>query len=387
MLKRLNFLLRKYADSEKLIITLMDKLDNSQLRSTTVYDQRKLFEHLHLTLTQLKVKGENVDNQCMFKKVLSKFSNNIQRKVIEKKLDVVTNKDKPFHMDQLLQFIEEVIHKEEKVWQYTSKYQPMSGTINKQEHTSRSWIPDKKYCCMYCRADHKSFNCDMYKTPCDHSQYLRTNKLCAICAFPYSTNCKKLSCFKCQRRHYTSFCFQSTSKETSFQDGSKNEPNRNEVFKDRKYSNKNIETYQPRSKINYVNQQQEHSAPQETIVVEVQYENPHLRSQQTTILPTGEITVVNTTTGTLEKVPVLLDTGAELSFIDASFAAEIGLPIIEQTTLRLRTFGSEEAREKLLNKVSLKAWDPDGHPFSMHLFTHDRFDFSSTATMAYPKEA
>ncbi|VDM64922.1 unnamed protein product [Angiostrongylus costaricensis] len=50
----------------------------------------------------------------------------------------------------------------------------------------------------------------------------------------------------------------------------------------------------------------------------------------------------------------------------------MALPIIERTTLRLRTFGSEEAREKPSNKVSLKAWDADGHPFSMHLFTHDK---------------
>lgn len=47
------------------------------------------------------------------------------------------------------------------------------------------------------------------------------------------------------------------------------------------------------------------------------------------------------------------------------------LPIIEETKLRLCTFGSEEAREKPSNKVSLKAWDPEGRRFSMLLYTHD----------------
>ncbi|KAE9412523.1 hypothetical protein Angca_002017, partial [Angiostrongylus cantonensis] len=75
--KAVEFLTKKYADSETLIITLMDKLDNCQPRSTTVPDQRKLFEHLQLIVTQLEAKGENVDNHGMFKKILTKFSNNI----------------------------------------------------------------------------------------------------------------------------------------------------------------------------------------------------------------------------------------------------------------------------------------------------------------------
>ncbi|KAE9416988.1 hypothetical protein Angca_000461, partial [Angiostrongylus cantonensis] len=358
-------------DSETLIITLMDKLDNCQPRSTTVPDQRKLFEHLQLIVTQLEAKGENVDNHGMFKKILTKFSNNIQRKVIEKKHDIVM--DKPFQMQQLFQLIQDVISKEEKVWQYTSKCQSIPMVVSKRENKSRSWISEKTYYCMYCKADHKAFNCNIYKTPYERSQYLRTNKLCAICASPYhdSTNCKKSSCFKCQRRHHTSCCLQSTSKETSLHNGSKSVPNSNKVINDRKYSSKETKTYKPTSKINYVNQEQEEIAPQETIVLEIQPEGQHPQSQQTTILPTAEITVVDTSTGTLKKVQVLLDTGAELSFIDASFAAEMDLPVKEETKLRLYTFGSDQAQEKPSNKVSLKAWDADGRPFSMLLYTHD----------------
>ncbi|KAE9415334.1 hypothetical protein Angca_000334, partial [Angiostrongylus cantonensis] len=66
------------------------------------------------------------------------------------------------------------------------------------------------------------------------------------------------------------------------------------------------------------------------------------------------------------------NTGAELFFINSSFALEMGLLVIKETRLRLRTFGSEEAREKPSNKVSLKAWDAESHPFPVHLFTHDK---------------
>lgn len=175
--KAVEFLSKKHADSEKLIITHMDKLDNCQLYSITVHDQRKLFEHLQLIVTQLKAKGENLNNQCMFENIFTKFSNKIQRKVIEKKHDVVM--EKPFQMEQFLKFIDEVIS-EEKARQYTSKRQSMSTAVSKQKYKSRSWISNRTYCFMYCRADHKAFKCDIYKMPYERSQYLRTNKLCSI---------------------------------------------------------------------------------------------------------------------------------------------------------------------------------------------------------------
>ncbi|VDM52862.1 unnamed protein product [Angiostrongylus costaricensis] len=206
----------------------------------------------------------------------------------------------------------------------------------------------------------------------ERSQYLRTKKLCPICASPHrdSIHCKKSSCFKCQRWHYTSRCIQSTWKEKSFQNGSKSEPSSNKIIKDRKPSAKETKTYKPTSKINYINQEQKQPTPEETIVVEIQSASSHLQRQQTTISPTGEIAVVNTNVRTLQKV-VLMDTGAELSLVDSSFAAEMDLPIIEENKLRLCTFGSEEAREKPSNKISLKVWDAEGRPFSLLLSTHD----------------
>ncbi|VDM64542.1 unnamed protein product [Angiostrongylus costaricensis] len=144
------------------------------------------------------------------------------------------------------------------------------------------------------------------------------------------------------------------------------------VIKDRKYSAQETKRHKSTSTINYVNQEQEGPARQETIVVEIQHEGPHRQSQQTTVFPTREITVVNTTTKTFQKVANLLNTGAELSFVDAISGAEIDLPIIVETRLRLCTFGFEKAREKPLNKVSLKTWDAGDHSFPMRLFTHDK---------------
>ncbi|KIH44521.1 hypothetical protein ANCDUO_25453 [Ancylostoma duodenale] len=89
-----------------------------------------------------------------------------------------------------------------------------------------------------------------------------------------------------------------------------------------------------------------------------------------TFLPTGELTVMDPKSERLRKVAVLLDTGAELSFIDSSLAEELGLPTLEETTLRLHTFSSERIQEELCRKVPLETWDEDGNPISLQLLTH-----------------
>ncbi|KAL6735385.1 hypothetical protein Aduo_005832 [Ancylostoma duodenale] len=72
----------------------------------------------------------------------------------------------------------------------------------------------------------------------------------------------------------------------------------------------------------------------------------------------------------LGKVVVLLDTGAELSFMDSSLAEELSLPTLEETTLRLHTFGSEQIQEELCRKIPLETWDEEGNPISLQLLTH-----------------
>ncbi|VDM56147.1 unnamed protein product [Angiostrongylus costaricensis] len=58
----------------------------------------------------------------------------------------------------------------------------------------------------------------------------------------------------------------------------------------------------------------------------------------------------------LEKISVLLDTGAELSFIDEKLAQELRLPSMVETKLRLHTFGSDEGKENMSSKVPLEVW-------------------------------
>ncbi|KAE9414394.1 hypothetical protein Angca_001798, partial [Angiostrongylus cantonensis] len=64
---------------------LFEKLDETAPLSSTLYEQRKLLEHIKAIMLQLIEKRVNVNNQCIYKKVLSKFPVDTQCKVLAKK--------------------------------------------------------------------------------------------------------------------------------------------------------------------------------------------------------------------------------------------------------------------------------------------------------------
>ncbi|VDM64989.1 unnamed protein product, partial [Angiostrongylus costaricensis] len=109
-LKAIEFLTNKYGNPEELIRQLLRKMDKISLHSSSIHEQRRLLEDIEAIIGQLVQKGENVDNQSMYQKVLSKFPVGIQRKVIHKK---ITSPDEPFTMQQLLKYFEVVITSEE----------------------------------------------------------------------------------------------------------------------------------------------------------------------------------------------------------------------------------------------------------------------------------
>ncbi|KAK6055037.1 hypothetical protein COOONC_07456 [Cooperia oncophora] len=72
----------------------------------------------------------------------------------------------------------------------------------------------------------------------------------------------------------------------------------------------------------------------------------------------------------LKKVTVLMDSGAECSFIDTTLAEELHLTKIVNTTLRVLTVGSDEVIAIASRKVPSDIWD-ENVALRMELFTHD----------------
>ncbi|VDO70519.1 unnamed protein product [Haemonchus placei] len=90
-------------------------------------------------------------------------------------------------------------------------------------------------------------------------------------------------------------------------------------------------------------------------------------------LPVGELTIVDTDTKALVKVHVLLDTGAELSFIDSCLANRLHLPVQDTKEVQLATFGSQEVKRIRCNRVHIDVWDAEEacNPHNLELLTHN----------------
>ncbi|PIO52851.1 Tas retrotransposon peptidase A16, partial [Teladorsagia circumcincta] len=127
----------------------------------------------------------------------------------------------------------------------------------------------------------------------------------------------------------------------------------------------NQKASKPNAKVNTIGQD---CPPNEVLELQAQRtSSPDLE----TFLPTGEVTVLDPNSKTLRKISVLLDTGAEISFIDSTLADELQLHSTGPVKLRLHTFGEERPKEKTCQHVVLNIWDKYGQPLSLSLLTHD----------------
>ncbi|VDM59401.1 unnamed protein product [Angiostrongylus costaricensis] len=108
-------------------------MDKISLNSSSTQEQRMLLEDIEAIIGQLVQRGENVDNQHMYQKLLSKFPVGIQRKALHKK---ITPPDEPFTMQQRLKYFEEVITSEELICRQTSSTPPRDTVSfnNKVKH-------------------------------------------------------------------------------------------------------------------------------------------------------------------------------------------------------------------------------------------------------------
>ncbi|KAK5979263.1 hypothetical protein GCK32_000650 [Trichostrongylus colubriformis] len=124
----------------------------------------------------------------------------------------------------------------------------------------------------------------------------------------------------------------------------------------------------PTTKINNVGQTI--STEEQTSILEPNSEEIVLQTPDT-YLPTGQATVLDPASKIMRKITVLLDTGAQISFIDSTLAEELHLTTIAQVKLKISTFRSKEIKEKLCRRVMLDIWDINGEPLTLKLLTHE----------------
>ncbi|KHJ91498.1 integrase core domain protein [Oesophagostomum dentatum] len=357
----IHFLKNKYDNKEILINHLVDRLDTCKLRNASAKGQRVLLEQIQAITNQLVGKGEQVDSSWLIKKVLSKFPDSTKRKVISKKQGA---SESSFTMNLLIKFLDEIISAEEMFSLYTEK------TEEKQSRTMTTKSVKTPFC-MYCNDHHSSFSCPKYKTAEERSLYLRQNHLCLVCASPShkTSECKKRQCFNCQGAHHTSCCFRNKKELGSLPTNKGSQG----IQQHQQRVKAGVKVPKKQNQVPSANSIQIESAVAETPILQVQniLKCPQLPSlKEKPYLPMGEVSLFNPTTKSNQKVQILFDTGAEISFIDEGLAQQLQLPVLAEKTVQLHTFGAAQPCQQVCQLVSMKITDKEGTMHTLNLLTH-----------------
>uniref|UniRef100_A0A7I4YE42 Uncharacterized protein n=1 Tax=Haemonchus contortus TaxID=6289 RepID=A0A7I4YE42_HAECO len=110
----LTFLRTKYGDESRLISNLQVRLESAKAPKATLTGQRQLLENIIPIVTQLEEKGVSLNGSFLAQKILSKFTINIQRRVLERRMALPTQEN-IWTIRDILTDIDNIIEIEERI--------------------------------------------------------------------------------------------------------------------------------------------------------------------------------------------------------------------------------------------------------------------------------
>ncbi|KAK6018122.1 zinc knuckle [Ostertagia ostertagi] len=352
---------RKYGDTQVLVEQLIQRLHNLRALSERLDDQEKLCEQLSSIVAQLHLKGENVNNVFLQRQLLGKFTEDIQRQVLRKKEQ--ESPESNWDTTTLLAAAKSYIAMELKIRSRTNKRKEDRPTVQSLKGSKRdlgSNNGNRKAAnrgCFYCsKQDHSPTDCKHVTTREERLEVIRKGKLCHNCGSKDHMvgQCTKGPCRICQQHgHHTSVCrqlFSPPMKPSAAQDvktvpqtKSKATPKRSQTLIS--------------SKVNTTLSGQ--GQTQDVVPSTAVYVNHHRVGTNVHIL-VGQAQVLNPSNQALETVHVMLDTGADRSFISTQLADHLELRDIKSVELTISTFGSQQPLKRICGVTELQMWDAQG---------------------------
>ncbi|KAK6760888.1 hypothetical protein RB195_022090 [Necator americanus] len=200
-----------------------------------------------------------------------------------------------------------------------------------------------KYPCFYCSCtDHKATACTSYPTYSQRMAEIQRRNLCRNCGASnhQTAACPCGPCRNCGKQgHHTSICRQLEKKERGTQQAqSDSKPKTQETKKtQRKHTTTSVVTV--------VTQPPSCKLGQDTVL--------HTSIRQPKLVNVGKVDL-------LVLVYMILDTGADRSFITATYAEQLGLDETGTSQLKIRTFGSDTPIEKCCTTTCIQIEDRRG---------------------------
>uniref|UniRef100_A0A7I5ED04 CCHC-type domain-containing protein n=1 Tax=Haemonchus contortus TaxID=6289 RepID=A0A7I5ED04_HAECO len=399
--RAVQFLRAKYGDETKLLDHLQLRLERAQAESPTLEGQRSLLEHIWPTVTQLEERGVSLNGSFITRKVLSKFQPEIQRKVLEHRLKSSTT-ERTWIMQDLLKDLDKVIETEEQI-RYMMRRTNNSnrtgikggGAENGTKHAQKG----NTFCIFCASSDHKSLLCTKYASPEDRKRVFLDQGRCLNCGTPghFTKACTKEGCRLCDgKKHHHTLCpakMKSSYMPQMRPEYRKKEFNTIPTETDAQKRNSHSGTGRPQFKKSATAQahtvdaeegaytwnetlKSDHSDNLTALLSTVRNqgippgnETVSPKGSSKVLLLTGVAKVKDPLKNQWKNVELLLDTGADESFITTELADELGLVCKAQKQLKVYTFGTHQPTETTCGVTALELWDAEGVRHTLQLHT------------------
>ncbi|KAK6765378.1 hypothetical protein RB195_025339 [Necator americanus] len=106
------YLQEKYGNVQIIVTSLHQKLEQWCAKSSMLKDQRKLYDQLSVITAQLERKGESLDSPWLLSKILSKFTETIQRRALNEKVSLP--RGETWTLNKLMTSLDVILKQEEK---------------------------------------------------------------------------------------------------------------------------------------------------------------------------------------------------------------------------------------------------------------------------------
>ncbi|KAK6023930.1 zinc knuckle [Ostertagia ostertagi] len=368
-----NLLQCRYGNEGAIIGHLLTALQSIRQPSPRLSDQRRILEKVTPLVSQLRQKGECVDTQHMKRTILGKFSEKIQRSVLKQlRHQGSDSNEQSWTTQQLLRCLQEYFDTEDMI-QHAKGFSdenprrnPNAVQPQKTSSASVRTTPQSnvgKYLCFYChRADHRPSACTKFSTYAQRISEIHRQNLCQNCGSSthQATSCPCGPCRSCGKKgHHTSICRISAQKESG--PSQQRQEAKQKTQSAPKTPKKSTTTT---SATTVIAQSSSCKLGQDTVLCKPACQ-PSNRGKADLLI--GQARVWNTLSSEFEDVHIILDTGADRSFITTSYAKQLGLTTTGMLQLKIHTFGTNTPIEKSCAVTSIQIEDRAGkrHNFSV----------------------
>ncbi|KAK6010620.1 zinc knuckle [Ostertagia ostertagi] len=293
-------------------------------RSATIADQMHTLDKILPVVAQLEQKGENTNTQQMRRTILSKFNDRIQRISSKWKLRFKICEG-PWKTNE-----RETEH---------SNAQHVDKTARSANNRSIRTFP-----CFYCNdTNHTPRSCPKYTTIEQRLEVIKRRNLCHNCGSGdhRAKDCTGGACRQCNEKgHHTSICRKAPKPQAWTP-----KPARNALPKAQPEAPAPKKKAVSQNFAAVVANQSSTSCRIGDHVVLRQQDTPR-SSEHSVDLLVGQARVWNVRTKEFEDVHIMMDTGADQSFITRNYADHLGLGKTGQLQLTIHTFGNSSPTEQ-----------------------------------------